>query len=158
MIDYTPDIRRMSCSTKGAVSVKVHFTQTIFFFCPTLQKPPGVSPSLPYCMPNTPKAQFHQQYFHPSDWQCDTWLHFGCWWAPASHFDGLWDSWLSVQWEHLHTVPTWQLETNHGIYIYIYLFQMVTSGLLADLAPICFIGSIANDCATIPGSCSRSDT
>lgn len=37
-------------------------------------------------------------------------------------------------------------------------FQVVTSGLLADLAPICCTEPIANDCAAIPGSCSGSDT
>lgn len=149
----------MSHSTKRAVSVKVHFTQAIFFLPYTSETLWSLSiPSLLH----GPTHQRHDFTSSISILLTDNVIHRHILVAdellpPILMACPLWHSWLSVQWEHLHTMPTWQLDKNHGIYIFFF-FQVVTSGLLADLAPICFTDSIANDCATIPGSCSGSDT
>lgn len=66
MIDCTffTDIRRMSHSTKRPVSVKIHLTQAIFFALHFRTPLESLHP-FPFACPNVPKAQFHQQYFHP---------------------------------------------------------------------------------------------
>lgn len=152
-MDYTffTDIRRMSHITKRVLTVKIHFTQTIF--CPTLQKPPGVSPSLPFCMAQCSKGTILPAMF-PSSWltiwYLDAfWLVMSycllCWWSiPYDTLHYLFSESICTQ-----CLPGSQIKITE----YMYFFQVVTSGLLADLASVCVADSVANDCATIPEIC-----
>lgn len=83
---FFPDIRRISQSTKRAVSVKVHFTQTNFLSHSS--ETPGVSPFLPFCMAQHTKGTISLAVF-PSFWlpTCSMdafWLLMSCclpfWW------------------------------------------------------------------------------